>query len=119
MKAVRLILADNMDLARDGLVSKSDVENETYLFRAACSELRTEVGTRRKAEVEKTRSERSGLQHEADIIGQRVGMEAAGLREELKGMVEGRKMAVREEGRSVDSKVGFRCFVSFESTLTG
>ncbi|KAF2154895.1 hypothetical protein K461DRAFT_276057 [Myriangium duriaei CBS 260.36] len=120
MKAVRLILADNMELAREGLVSKSDVENETYLFRAACSELRTEVGMRRKAETEKTRTERSGLQHEVDILGQRVGMEAAGLREELKGMVEGRKMAVREEGRSVDSKIqelNYRITVALNSDL--
>ncbi|KAF4554029.1 Hypothetical protein D9617_5g069050 [Elsinoe fawcettii] len=105
MKAVRLILADNIDLARSGLVSKSQVENEGYLFRAACSELRTEVEMRRKAETEKSRTERTGLQHEVDILGQRVGMETQGLREELKGMVEGRKMAVREEGRGVDSKI--------------
>lgn len=105
MKAVRLILADNIDLARDGLVSKSNVENEQYLFRAACSELRTEVGMRRKADTEKSRAERTGLQHEVDILGQRVGMETQSLREELKGMVEGRKMAVREEGREVDSKL--------------
>ncbi|KAG8623800.1 hypothetical protein KVT40_008776 [Elsinoe batatas] len=105
MKAVRLILADNIGLARSGLVSKSQVENEQYLFRAACSELRTEVGMRRKAETEKSRTERTGLQHEVDILGQRVGMETQGLREELKGMVEGRKMAVREEGRGTDSKI--------------
>lgn len=120
MKSVRLILADNMELAREGLVSKSDVENETYLFRAACSELRTEVGMRRKAETEKSRSERTGLQHEVDILGQRVGMEAAGMREELKGMVEGRKMAVREEGRGVDSKIqelNYRITVALNSDL--
>ncbi|KAF2221418.1 hypothetical protein BDZ85DRAFT_177377, partial [Elsinoe ampelina] len=105
MKAVRLILADNIGLARSGLVSKSQVENEQYLFRAACSELRTEVGMRRKAETEKSRTERTGLQHEVDILGQRVGMETQGLREELKGMVEGRKMAVREEGRGTDGKI--------------
>ncbi|PNS13871.1 hypothetical protein CAC42_1362 [Sphaceloma murrayae] len=105
MKAVRLILADNIDLARDGLVSKSNVENEQYLFRAACSELRTEVGMRRKAETEKSRTERTQLQHEVDILGQRVGMETQNLKEELKGMVEGRKMAVREEGRGVESKI--------------
>jgi len=108
MKAVRLILADNLELAQDGLVSQSNVENETYLFRAACSELRTEVGLRRTAEVDKTRTERTALQHEVDILGQRVGMEAVGLKEDLKGMVEGRKMEIRDEGRRVEGKV---CFI--------
>jgi len=35
MKAVRLMLADNTNLAREALVSKSNLENEAYLFKAA------------------------------------------------------------------------------------
>ncbi len=35
MKAVRGLLAVNLDMAQARLVSKSDVENEAYLFRAA------------------------------------------------------------------------------------
>lgn len=38
MKAVRAILQNNLDLAKESLTSKSDVENEEYLFKAACSE---------------------------------------------------------------------------------
>ena len=49
------VLTDNMALAREELVSKSNVENETYLFRAACSELKTEIGNKRKAENEKSK----------------------------------------------------------------
>lgn len=105
MKAVRLILADNMDLARDGLVSKSNVENETYLFRAACSELKTEVNARRKGEQEKMRTERTQLQHEVDILSQRMSQESGSLKDELKGMFDDRKMAVRNEQRGTESKV--------------
>ncbi|KMU76932.1 hypothetical protein CISG_05974 [Coccidioides immitis RMSCC 3703] len=47
MKAIRGILADNLEVARNGLMSKSDFENETYLFRAACSELRNSIQTPR------------------------------------------------------------------------
>lgn len=105
MKAVRLMLADNMDLAREALVSKSMVENETYLFRAACAELKTEVTSRRKAEQEKMRTERAQLQHEVDILGQRMSQESAGLKDDLKGMFDDRKMAVRNEQRGMESKV--------------
>ena len=114
MKAVRLVLAENMDLAREGLVSKSNVENETYLFRAACSELRTEIQTKRKGEVEKSRTERAQLQHEVDILGQRLTQEGGNLKDELKGMFDDRKMAVRNEQRSMESKVCSRN----ESTLS-
>ncbi|RMY47837.1 hypothetical protein D0864_14992 [Hortaea werneckii] len=105
MKSVRLMMADNMDLAREALVSKSMVENETYLFRAACAELRTEVTTRRRAEQEKMRTERTHLQHEVDILGQRLGQESGAMKDELKGMFDDRKMAVRNEQREMESKV--------------
>lgn len=105
MKAVRLMLADNMDLAREALVSKSMVENETYLFRAACAELKTEVTGRRRAEQEKMRTERTQLQHEVDILSQRLGQESGVLKDELKGMFDDRKMAVRNEQRSMESKI--------------
>jgi hypothetical protein len=105
MKALRGILTDNMSLARAGLVSKSDVENETYLFRAACSELRTEISNNRKNETEKMRSERNQLQHEVDLLGQRLTQESVSLKDELKGLFDDRKMTVRQEQQVMDSKV--------------
>lgn len=105
MKAVRLILSENMELAREGLVSKSNVENETYLFRAACSELKTEIMTKRKAEAERSRTERAQLQHEVDILGQRVTQEGGNLKDELKGMFDDRKMTARNEQRDMERKV--------------
>ncbi|KAH7090007.1 hypothetical protein FB567DRAFT_492969 [Paraphoma chrysanthemicola] len=105
MKAVRGMLMSNMELAREGLVSKSNVENETYLFRAACSELKTEVGNTRKGEIERMRTERAQLQHEVDILGQRLGQETGTLKDELKGLFDDRKMAVRQEQRSMETKI--------------
>lgn len=110
MKAVRGILTDNIELARESLVSKSNVENETYLFRAACSELRTEVQNSRKSETEKMRTERNQLQHEVDILNQKLGQETGALKDELKGLFDDRKMAVRNEQRSMDSRVGHYLF---------
>lgn len=105
MKAIRAQLNDNVELAHAGLVGKSDVENETYLFRAACSELRTEVGNNRKAENERMSTQRNQLQHEVDILGQRLGQDTSHLKEEVKGMFDDRKMAVRMEQKSMESKV--------------
>ncbi|KAF2274234.1 uncharacterized protein EI97DRAFT_131757 [Westerdykella ornata] len=105
MKAVRGILTENIELARQSLVSKSNVENETYLFRAACSELRIEVQNSRKSEMEKMRTERNQLQHEVDILNQRLGQETGALKDELKGLFDDRKMAVRNEQRAMDSKI--------------
>jgi hypothetical protein len=105
MKAVRGILTDNMTLAHEGLISKSNVENETYLFRAACSELRTEIGSSRQGETERMRSERGQLQHEVDLLGQRLGQEMGFVKDELKGLFDDRKMAVRQEQRVKETRV--------------
>jgi Protein of unknown function (DUF1640) len=105
MKAVRLMLAVNLDLAKDGLVSKSDVENETYLFRAACSELRTSLQSSRHSEIQRQRTQRAQLHHEFDILNQKVTQDMLSLREDLKAMFNDRKMAVQEEKQRLDSKI--------------
>lgn len=110
MKAVRTTLSSNMNLAHQGLVSKSDVENEAYLFSAACSELHTEISTKRKAEAERSRTDRTQLTHEVDILSQRMTQESGNMKDELKGMFDDRKMAVRNEQRDMERKVRPRMF---------
>jgi hypothetical protein len=105
MKAVRGLLAVNLDVAQAGLVSKSDVENETYLFRAACSELSTEVKKNRRAADEQMRQQRTTLQHEVDILTQSLNQEILTLNDTVKGMFNDRRMAVREEQKAAESAV--------------
>ncbi|KAK0630578.1 hypothetical protein B0T17DRAFT_590048 [Bombardia bombarda] len=105
MKAVRGLLASNLDVAQDGLVSKSDVENETYLFRAACSELSTEVRNNRRVADEQLRQQRTHLQHEVDILTQRLNQELLNLTDGVRGMFGDRRMVVREEQKAVDSSI--------------
>ena len=78
---------------------------ESYLFRAACSELRTEIQNQRKAKEETMRRERTLLQHEVDILNQKLTQELLSLKDDLKGMFDDRKMAVRMEQRAMESKV--------------
>lgn len=105
MKVVRALLAKHLETAQEGLVSKSDVDNETYLFRAACSELSTEVINNRKAADEKSRQQRTVLQHEVDILGQKLNQDLMTLRDDVRGHFNDRKMAVREEQKRMDNAV--------------
>ncbi|KAL8684943.1 MAG: hypothetical protein Q9218_008061 [Villophora microphyllina] len=105
MKAVRGLLAANLEVARDGLVSKSDVENETYLFRAACSELRTEIANTRRVSHQKTKTQLAHLQHEVDILSQRLTQESSALKDDLRGMLDDRRMAVRMEQQGMEQQV--------------
>ncbi|PLN83524.1 hypothetical protein BDW42DRAFT_164592 [Aspergillus taichungensis] len=105
MKAVRGILGDNYDLAKETLTSKSDVENESYLFKAACSELQSSLQTSRNSEMQRQRASRTQLQHEADILSQRLNQELMGLKDDIKGMFNDHKMVTRENQRSIDTSV--------------
>ncbi|KAI0881962.1 uncharacterized protein GGS22DRAFT_52983 [Annulohypoxylon maeteangense] len=105
MKAIRGLLAENLDVAQEGLISKSDVENETYLFRAACSELSAEVQNNRKGADETTRQQRTQLQHEVDIVNQRMSQDLMTLKDDVKGMFNDRRMNVREEQRTMESAI--------------
>jgi hypothetical protein len=105
MKAIRLMLTLNLDVAKEGLVSKSDIENESYLFRAACSEMKTTLQTTRHSETLKQRSQRAQLLHEHDILNQKVTQDVMALKEELKGLFNDRKLGLQEDKRKIDSKI--------------
>lgn len=105
MKAVRQLLHNNLDLAKDSLISKSDVENESYLFKAACSELQSSLQTSRNSEMQTQRASRTQIQHESDILSQRLNQELSGLKDDIKGMFNDHKMSTREQQRSIDTSV--------------
>jgi hypothetical protein len=105
MKAVRTILQGNLDYARQSLTSKSDIENESYLFKAACSELQQSVQSARNSEVQRQRASRTQLEHEADILSQRLNQELSGMKDDIKGMFNDHKMATREQQRAIDTSV--------------
>jgi hypothetical protein len=117
MKAVRSLLAQNLDVAQDGLVSKSDVENETYLFRAACSELSTEIKNNRRVADEQSRQQRTLLQHEVDILTQKLTQDLLTLKDDVRGMFSDRKMEVREGQRRMESAVGCQAVVATQVSI--
>ena len=51
------------------------------------------------------RRERTLLQHEVDILNQKLTQEVLTLKDDLKGMFDDRKMAVRQEQRTMESAV--------------
>ncbi|CEJ59506.1 hypothetical protein PMG11_08130 [Penicillium brasilianum] len=105
MKAVRTILQNNLDFAKQSLTSKSDVENEEYLFKAACSELQQSLQTARNSEIQRQRASRTQLEHETDILSQRLNQELSGMKDDIKGMFNDHKMATRENQRIIDTMV--------------
>ena len=61
--------------------------------------------TSRFMEAQKQRSQRAQLQHEFDILNQKVTQDIMTMREELKGMFNDRKLGLQEDKRRVDGKI--------------
>lgn len=80
-------------------------DQETYLFRAACSELRQEIKNNRRLQDEQIRQQRAHLQHEVDILTQSLNQAVLTLNDNVRGMFNDRRMAVREEQKTADSAV--------------
>lgn len=78
---------------------------KNYLFRAACSELRTEILNTRKSTSEKMTTQRAHLQYEVDILSQRSSSESLALKDDLRGLLNDRKMAVRMEQQQLESQI--------------
>ncbi|KAG6063984.1 hypothetical protein E4U32_000687 [Claviceps aff. humidiphila group G2b] len=105
MKAIRTVLGGHIQVAQRNLVSKGDAENEAYLFRAACSELGTEIKTNRRLQMEQMRQQRTHLQHDLDILTQTLNQELLTLNDSVRGLFHNRNMTVREEHKAVDSAI--------------
>jgi Protein of unknown function (DUF1640) len=87
------------------LCISADDEQETYLFRAACSELGQEIKNNRRLQDEQVRQQRTLLQHEVDILTQSLNQQVSSLNENVRGMFNDRQMAVREEQKAAESAV--------------
>ena len=78
---------------------------ETYLFRAAMSELRTEVKTIRHNEAVSERAEIISLQKELDSLNQKTREDLENLRNDVTIEMNNRKIATRAEQQTMEIKI--------------
>lgn len=105
MKGIRDLLSAHLSAANTALVSKSALENDSYVFSAASSELRNEIQNARRLQVEALRFERTRIQQEFDACSQTFLGEMMQLKDELNGMFNDRKMVTRAEQRAMENKI--------------
>lgn len=120
MKSIRSLLSTNLELARANLVSKSNVENESYLFHAACAELRNEIVQTRKTQIDALRAEGAAIQGSYDLLNQKFLEDVMGLKDELNGLFGDRKMVTRAEQRAMENRIqelNYKIMVLFSSEV--
>jgi len=105
MRATRALLVDRIGkVKRDGLTYK-DIDNQAYLFRAALSEMRTELTTRSRAETAAIRAQSAALRREVDALSARVKESLDGLKHEVQMDVDSRKNEEKGASKKVDIEI--------------
>ncbi|KAF5393875.1 hypothetical protein D9757_000090 [Collybiopsis confluens] len=97
MRATRALLVDRIGrVRRDGLTLK-DLDNQAYLFRAALSELRSEITLNTKNDSATVQTATTALRREVDRLEVVMKEQTATLKHEIQIDLDNRKNEVKDE----------------------
>ncbi|KAJ2828330.1 hypothetical protein GGI24_002420, partial [Coemansia furcata] len=97
----------HVDLARvqSLMLTKSDLENDAYLFRAALAELRVEMQMTRKSEQSLLESQAAGISREIESLFQRTNDQIANLRSDIEIEMNNHKHDTRLAMKGMDMEL--------------
>lgn len=102
MRATRALLVDRIGrVKREGLMHQ-DLDNQAYLFRAALSEMRTEMTMRTRSESATISTQCAALRREADALDAKMKEDLTTLKHEIQMDVDSRKNEARNESKRQD-----------------
>jgi hypothetical protein len=78
---------------------------ESYLFKAALSELRTEIQVMRRNDMQMLQTEMSLIIREVDSLEQRLSEGVADMKNEIQMDMNNRKNETREDQKGMDMKI--------------
>lgn len=81
------------------------MENESYLYKAALSELRTEIQLLRRQDLQLLQAEASAVTHEVESVGQKLNEDIAIMKNEIALDTNSRKNETRELQQAIDMRI--------------
>ncbi|KAJ1936610.1 hypothetical protein GGF37_005540, partial [Kickxella alabastrina] len=96
---------EGMEQVNSGMLTKSDLENDAYLFRAALQELRTETQMIRKNDQAILESQAAAINRDIDSLAQRTHDEIANLRSDIEIELNNHKHDTNHEMKSLDMEL--------------
>lgn len=105
MQTLRDMLYMAMSDCRENAVQLAIVENEAYLFEAACSELRNEIQTDRTAQAESYRVNLARLSRDVELLRHEIEETVNSMKSEIDMEVNERKNATRAEESQIELKI--------------
>ncbi|KAJ2451793.1 hypothetical protein EV183_003389 [Coemansia sp. RSA 2336] len=96
---------ESMERLKSNMLTKSDLENDAYLFRAALQELRTETQMIRKNDQAILESQSAAIDRDIESLAQRLTDEIANLRSDIEIELNNHKHDSIHEMKSLDMEL--------------
>ncbi|KAJ1642759.1 hypothetical protein LPJ64_005412, partial [Coemansia asiatica] len=95
----------NMSRVTTSMLSRSDLENDAYLFRSALQELRTETQVIRKNDQAILESQAAAISRDIDSLAQKINDEIANLKSDIEIELNNRRHETNHEMKSLDMEL--------------
>ncbi|KAG4304193.1 hypothetical protein PORY_002374 [Pneumocystis oryctolagi] len=105
MRSIHALLINNLETAKTKFISRSNLENETHLFHASQSELKTEIQSMKKNEASTLRAETSALRKQLEILEQTLKEDLIALKNDVAIDVNDRKSSNKAEEKNIEIKI--------------
>ncbi|KAI8353879.1 hypothetical protein B0O80DRAFT_386513 [Mortierella sp. GBAus27b] len=105
MRAIKAFIRQHTNRIRKNMLNKGDLENETYLFKAALTELRTELQILRKNDAAALAIKSEIISREIDSLNQKLREDIANVKSDIAIDMNSRKSDVREEQKALEIRI--------------
>ncbi|KAJ2869362.1 hypothetical protein GGI22_000314, partial [Coemansia erecta] len=96
---------ETVERVKANMLTKSDLENDAYLFRAALQELRTETQMIRKNDQAILESQLAGIDREIESLAQKINDDIANVRSDIEIEMNNHKHDTSHAMKSLDMKL--------------
>ncbi|KAG0208720.1 Succinate--CoA ligase [GDP-forming] subunit beta, mitochondrial [Mortierella sp. GBA30] len=105
MRAIKALLGQHTTRIRKNMLTRGDLENESYLFKAALTELRTELQILRKNDAAALAIKTEIISREIDSLNQKLREDIANVKNDIAIDMNSRKSDVREEQKALEIRI--------------
>ncbi|KAJ1726831.1 hypothetical protein LPJ61_004932 [Coemansia biformis] len=105
MTLVKYKVYESMERLKSNMLTKSDLENDAYLFRAALQELRTETQMIRKNDQAILESQAAAISRDIESLAQKLNDEVDNLRSDIQIELNNHKHDSSHEMKSLDMEL--------------
>lgn len=105
MKGMKFKLRESISILNQQLLPKAELENESYLFSAAVSELRTEIQVMRQKDTQTLKSETLLVTREVEALAQRIREDVDLMKNNIALDMDNRKNETRSEQKEIEMTI--------------